>query len=92
MQRAGTEARRYMGRKGLEPPVKPPEKPHVSQTGGAKSGASGDESGAQLAKVARAWPGLPETSKAAIVKIVYRWTHDGKAAGDNLEDSAQDKR
>jgi hypothetical protein len=41
----------------------------------------------ELARIVNAWPALPESSKAAIGRIVRQWTHDGKPASGNAVDS-----
>jgi len=50
------------------------EKSHVSDSGGAESGAVGRGFGPELAKVVHAWPRLSEADRRAIVAIV-----DGQA-------------
>ena len=59
--------------RGSEHQGKTPEKPHVSQTGGAKSGALSPKTlpaDADLAQIVAAWPTLPQTIKAGIVAMV----------------------
>lgn len=63
----------YVGRAGIEHPANSPEKPQVSNEGGAESGAPIAESPAlppDLRELANAWPMLPSALKAGILAMV----------------------
>ena len=71
-----------MGDTGLEQGSFPCGKTHVFDKGGAESGAVGDQPGTDddLAAVVRAWPGLADPLKAAILAMVESATatHDSR--------------
>jgi hypothetical protein len=62
-----------LGAGGFEPPAKTPANTPDSETGGAKCGASGDDSrqtDPDLARIGAAWPTLPERVKGRIVGLI----------------------
>lgn len=59
-----------MGGTGLEHPSKPSGKTPIPQTGGAKSGALGDDTDPDLAKIVAAWPTLAASTRRKICALV----------------------
>lgn len=66
-----------MGAGGPELPLKSPVKTHISETGGANSGARSAPTGPEstpvdpdLQRLVNAWPTLPEPIRAAVLALV----------------------
>ena len=79
-------------RVGLEHSKKLPGETQFSSTGGAESGALGDEIDpidSDLAALIEAWPTMPEGVRAGIVAMIraatggHRTVADGKGMADN---------